>query len=501
DRQGHLPLYMQIAAQMRALMAAGTLNVGDRLPPHRDLAETLGVNRSTVMTAYDELLADGLIGGRVGSGTYVIARPAPVAQPAETKDANTPTSLNWDALLPEMCADEWLAQRGGATGRDEILFTQALPNAAQFPLDAFRRAVERVMRREGRTLLQLGTSRGYEPLQEYLLGQAALAGINATADEMLITSGCQQALDMLRQILLQPGDEVAMENPTFPGAISVFCQPPYQPISVPVGAHGLDLDALESVLRQRRPKLIYLVPTFHNPTGVTMDLAARRRMLALAAQYRTPIVEDEIYRDLRYEGAAQPSLKSLDTYGVVIYVNSFSKVSFPGLRVGWIIGPRRVIEHLHTLKQRAELHGNLLSQAAMCDFARQGELARHLQRCRRGYTQKRDTMLAALEKHFPAGTQWTRPEGGLAIWIRMPDELDAGRLLTQAREQQVSFTPGARFYVSGAQAATLRLSFSLASPAQIEEGVRRLGELANTQLAQAKRNPAVRRATGVTALV
>ncbi|HYE73320.1 MAG TPA: PLP-dependent aminotransferase family protein, partial [Blastocatellia bacterium] len=486
DRQSPVPLYTQIATKLRAMIAAGTIKVGDRLPAHRALAETLGVNRTTVMTAYDELLADGLIGSRIGSGTYVIAKPL---QAAAMTNIQTPTlaPLNWDAMLTDLGADEWLAQRGLPQGREEILFTMALPNTSLFPLDAFRHSVERVMRREGRQLLQLGTSRGYEPLQQYLLEQAALVGIRATPEEILITSGCQQALDQLRQIMLQPGDEVVLENPTYPGAVTLFCRAPYKPLSVAVNKDGLDLDALEAILQQRRPKMIYVVPTFHNPTGATMDIASRRRLLDLAAQYRVPIIEDDIYHDLRYEGAAVPSLKALDPYGVVIHINSFSKVAFPGLRVGWVIAPRRVIEHLHTLKQRTELHGNLLAQAALCDFARHGELAKHIQRCRRSYTQKRDAMLGALQQHFPTETQWTKPDGGLAIWVKLPAGLDAQRLLLKSQEQQVSFTPGVRFYVNGACPDTLRLSFSLASLAQIEEGIKRLGRIVTAQLAQAKR--------------
>ena len=291
DRQSHAPLYTQIAAQVRQLIRQGSLKVGDRLPPNRSLAESLGVNRSTVATAYDELLADGLIASRVGSGTFVAAVPAHASAKAiETTPSLAP--LNWEALLPELRLDEWLANRDAAQRKDCVAFTHALPATELFPLDEFRRSVERVLRREGRSLLQLGASCGYEPLQQYLLQQLALAGIRATDDEILLTSGCQQALDLLRQVLLQPGDEVVIENPTYPGALSLFCHPQYKFISVPVGAQGLDLNALEDVLRRRRPKLIYVVPTFHNPTGVTMDLAARRRLIELAAQDRVPLVED-----------------------------------------------------------------------------------------------------------------------------------------------------------------------------------------------------------------
>lgn len=483
DRQSHAPLYTQIATQVRGLIERGVLKIGDRLPPNRELAETLGVNRSTVATAYDELLADGLIAARVGSGTFVAAVPvAPINVKTEAAQAPRIAPLNWEAVLPELRLDDWLANRGTGRRKDSLSFTHALPATELLPLDDFRRSVERVLRRDGRSLLQLGASSGYEPLQQYLLQQMALNGIRAEADEIMLTNGCQQALDLLRQTFLQPGDEVVIENPTYPGALSLFCQPQYKFISVPVGARGLDLDALEDVLRRRSPKLIYVVPTFHNPTGVTMDLAARRRLLELAAQYRVPIVEDEIYRELRYEGAALPSLKALDQYGVVLYLNSFSKVAFPGLRVGWIIAPRLVIEHLHALKQRADLHGNLLAQAAVADFARRGLLNKHIQRCRRNYAQRRDAMLAALRQYFPRETTWTEPEGGMALWLRLPEGVSADELLTQAQMEGIYFTPGARFYASGAKINTLRLSFTTVTLAQLEEGIRRLGKLVEAQM-------------------
>lgn len=491
DRQSHTPLYTQIAAEVRRLIRQGVLKIGDRLPPNRVLAVSLGVNRSTVATAYDELLADGLIASRVGSGTYIAAAPVvqTSATAAEPVAPLSPPPLNWEALLPELRGEEWLAARDAARSKGNLLFTHALPAAELFPIEAFRRSVERVLRREGRNLLQLGASSGYEPLQQYLLQQTALAGIRAEAGEILLTSGCQQALDLLRQTLLQPGDEVVIENPTYPGALGLFSRSQYQCISVPVGAQGLDLDALEDVLRRRRPKLIYVVPTFQNPTGATMDLAARRRLIEMAALYRVPVIEDEIYRDLRYEGAALPSLKSLDRYGVVIYLNSFSKVGFPGLRVGWVVAPRMLIAHLHALRQLSDFHGSLLAQAALADFARRGQFQKHLQRCRRHYVQRRDAMLAALQEYFPSGTVWSQPEGGMALWLRLPEGVNANELLVQAQQQGIYFTPGPHFYASRAQADTLRLSFTMTTTAQIDAGMKTLGKLVEKQISSGARAP------------
>jgi 2-aminoadipate transaminase len=495
DRQNHVPLYAQIVAQVRQMITTDALKIGDRLPANRVLAQSLGVNRTTVTTAYEELIAEGLLASRVGSGTYVAAQPPRAKERAETS-AQQLTPLNWEALLTSLPPDEWLSNRGLRGPKEGIWLTHALPATELFPLEEFRRATDRVLRREGRSLLQLGTSHGYEPLQQYLLQQMGLVGIDAAPDELLVTSGCQQALDLLRQILLAPGDEVVIENPTYPGALSLFCQPQYKFISVPVNENGLDLDVLEDVLQQRRPKLIYLVPTFHNPTGVTMDLAARKRLIELAARHRVPIVEDEIYRELRYDGAALPSLKALDPYGVVIYLNSFSKAAFPGLRVGWMVAPRPVIEHLHALKQRTDLHGSLLAQAAICEWARSGEFTKHVARCRRSYKQRRDALFAALEKHFPDNVRWTKPDGGMTVWVTLPPACDAQRLLVAAEAQGVSFTPGSRFFASHAQRNTLRLSFTRAQVGQFDEAVSKLAIALHEELTHSSVKPTARAMTG-----
>lgn len=296
NRDSHVPLYAQIVSEVCRRMTDGALKVGDRLPANRELAKTLGVNRNTVTTAYAELAADGLISSRVGSGTYVSRVPSPSPTPA-LNVSSFKSPMNWDALLTLQTRDNWLAEMSNLERRrDGISLALALPSADLFPLDDFRRSVDRVLRKQGRVLLQLGATSGYAPLQEYIAAQLALAGADVSADEVLITNGCQQSLDLIRQILVEPGEEVAIENPTYPGALSVFCAAGSKYVNVPVGKNGMDLNVLEDVLSQRRAKLIYVVPSFQNPTGVTMDTAARRQLLGLAARYRVPIVEDDIYR-------------------------------------------------------------------------------------------------------------------------------------------------------------------------------------------------------------
>jgi len=410
--------------------------------------------------------------------------------------------MSWESLLSVQSRDNWLHEMSSFEGRREVIsLALALPSADLFPLDDFRRCVDTVLRRQGRVLLQLGTTSGYGPLQEYITGQLALSGVRVSPDEVLITNGCQQSLDLIRQILVGPGEEVALENPTYPGALSVFCGAGSKYFSVPVGPNGIDLNVLEDVLSQRRAKLIYVVPSFQNPTGVTMNAASRRRLIGIAEKYRVPIIEDDIYRELRYDGPDVPTLKALDEHGLVIYISSFSKVGFPGLRVGWIAAPRIVVDHLNRAKQRSDLHASLLAQAAIHEFAIRGLLAKHIKRVKKAYSQRRDAMLESLEKYFPDEASWSRPDGGMSVWVRLPENLRSNQLLLQAVENGVTFISGDHFYASSPQQNMMRLSFTLAGPQAIEEAVKRLGNLMKSNLTKMKKRRAQGRTDELRALV
>jgi DNA-binding transcriptional MocR family regulator len=499
QRDSHTPLYTQIVFEVRRMILDGALKVGDRLPANRELAKTLGVNRNTVTTAYAELAADGLITSRVGSGTYISRAPAPATTITEQ---TTASPMSWESLLSVQSRDNWLQEISSFDERRDVIpLALALPSADLFPLDDFRRSVDRVLRRQGRVLLQLGTTSGYAPLQEYIASQLALAGVKVSPDEVLITNGCQQSLDLIRRILVEPGEEVALENPTYPGALSVFCGANSKYFSVPVGEDGIDLNVLEDVLSQRRAKLIYVVPSFQNPTGATMSLASRRRLIGIAERYRVPIVEDDIYRELRYDGPDVPPLKALDEHGLVIYISSFSKVGFPGLRVGWIAAPRIVIDHLNRVKQRSDLHASLLAQAAIHEFAKRGLLAKHIKRVKKAYAQRRDVMLESMEKHFPYEASWNCPQGGMSVWVRLPEPLNSGRLLLQAIENGVTFISGDHFYASSPQPSRMRLSFTMAGPQSIEQGIKVLGGLMKARLVKMKKQRAKGRTDGFRALV
>jgi DNA-binding transcriptional MocR family regulator len=503
DRQSHTPLYLQITHQVKARVTEGTLKIGDQLPPSRELATTLGVHRTTVSNAYAELEADGIITSHVGRGTFVATYPRTsrtVAGFARERPSFSP--LFWNALfVSELERDRLNNLLHLRQSENVISFAYALPSPELFPVDDIKRCVDRVLRRDGRIILQMGERIGYAPLREYLVGKLAAAGIRANANEILITSGSQQSLDLICRVLVGRGDTVLLENPTYPGALSVFDMKDVKCISIPVGDNGLDLNALEDVLSHHRAKLLYTAPTFHNPTSVTMDRAARQQVLDLAVKHRVPIVEDDIYADLRYDGPAVPSLKALDETGVVISLGSFSKVGFPGLRVGWIAAPGIVIDRLGVTKQSCDLHANLLGQAALCELSKHGLLAKHVKRIRRAYGERRNRMLDALEKYFPEGASWSHPQGGMSVWVTLPPALDALQILPLAMQAGIIFSPGANFYLNAPQPHTMRLTFTMVNGSKIEEGVKRLGAILKKQLGQLRSQPARVEPAARTALV
>ncbi|HTS11930.1 MAG TPA: PLP-dependent aminotransferase family protein [Candidatus Limnocylindrales bacterium] len=494
--ESHIPLYVQLRDQLRALVASGDLRSGDRIPASRELASQLGVHRTTVANAYAELESEGLIQGHVGRGTFICEVLAKQFTPAPRSNGNGHSngSLRWEALFADERGDEGLSRLMPVVPPGTIAFTKASPSGEMFPVEDFRRCCNAVIRSEGRRILEIGSTDGYEPLKRGLMEMFRDEGLNVRNEQLLITDGCQQAIDLICKAFLRPGDAVALENPAYPGAIAIFANARVRTLAVGVAADssrigyaGLDLDALETVLMQNRVKLIFVTPDFHNPTGTSLPLAQRRRLLEIAAHYQVPVIEDHIYGRLRVMGTAVPSLKSLDRTGCVIQIDSFSKIAFPGLRVGWCIGPESVIERLRLLKQSTDLHTDQLAQATMAEFLSRGYLARYAAKMSKVYRRKLETIQKGLERHMPEGTSWTRPEGGVSVWVTLPTGVDAAELLIHLRERGVLFVPGRFFYFQQPQPNTLRLSFAALSEKEITKGVQSLGELLKMELRKRQR--------------
>ncbi|HJW90041.1 MAG TPA: PLP-dependent aminotransferase family protein [Anaerolineales bacterium] len=374
---------------------------------------------------------------------------------------------------------------------DMISFAGGLPAPEVFPLEEFSAACQRVLRDYGAQALQYSTTEGYRPLREMIARHAVRNGIEITPDNVMITSGSQQALDLLGKILINPGDRILVESPSYLGALQAWNAYGAEYLTVPMDEHGLCTDALEEALRSG-PKFIYVLPNFQNPTGVTLSLERRQKLVELADHYGVPIVEDDPYGQLRYEGKHLPSVVALDGQyrddcracyrGNVIYLSTFSKILAPGLRLAWVIAPPEVIGKLVQAKQGSDLHTATFNQLVAYEVAHGGFLDRHIHLIRDCYRQRRDVMLADMDRCFPPEVDWTQPEGGLFLWGRMPEYLDAADVLKVAIEQNVAFVPGEPFHPDGTGHNTMRLNFSNATPENITAGVARLGRVLHSMV-------------------
>jgi 2-aminoadipate transaminase len=365
-----------------------------------------------------------------------------------------------------------------------ISFAGGLPAPEVFPLAEIQAAADRVLQEHGRAALQYGATEGYLPLRELLVRHMARYGIEVTPENVLITSGAQQALDLIGKLFINSGDRILTEEPSYLGALQAFTAYQAQYLPVPIDDDGLRMDRLEEALRAG-PKFLYILPNFQNPGGVTLSLARRHRLIELASHYGAPIVEDDPYGQLRYEGEHLPPLVKIDAehhgngnghpfHGGVLYLGTLSKTLAPGLRIGWVVAPSEVMARLVQMKQGADLHTGTFNQMVAYETARSGFLDQHVKRIREVYGKRRDAMLAALERHAPPGLRWTRPQGGLFLWVTLPEGLDSKALVADALKEKVAFVPGAPFYPCGGGQRTMRLNFSYCTPEVIEEGIQRL---------------------------
>jgi len=370
------------------------------------------------------------------------------------------------------------------TQRPEVIsFAGGLPAPEVFPVARFQEACQRVLATQATTALQYGPTEGYRPLRELIVAQMGRYGIVATVDNILITSGSQQALDLIAKLLINRGDRILVESPTYLGALQAFDLMGAEYVTVPVDDDGLQTCNMEQALRSG-PKFMYILPNFQNPGGVTLSRKRRDELVELSDRYGIPIIEDDPYGQLRYEGEHISPLVVLDRtnllrdngykLGNVIYLSTFSKVLAPGLRVAWIVAPPDVIAKLVQIKQSTDLHTSTFTQMVTYEAARDGFIDEHVKLIRATYKVRRDAMLSALNDFFPPEVSWTHPQGGLFLWVTMPPGVDSSRLLELALRQNVAFVPGEPFYPNGDTGSHMRLNFSNAAPEQIREGIRRL---------------------------
>jgi len=455
------PLYSHLVALLENAIAKGDLPSGSRVPPERALAQQLKISRTTVVSAYRELESRGLLRGYVGRGTFVCAAPEPEGTPFAWRGKIAAAALrSSDTTLRDVVRHS----------SDARLLSLAAgePALDQFPTEAYLEATRHVLSSDPSAVWGHGPTEGQPALKSAIADR-----YNVPRESVLVLSGAQQGLDLLARCLIDPGDAVIMDRPGYLGAIQSFRAAGAKLIGWDI-SRG-DTDELEDLLVRYRPKLIFTNPTFHNPTATTVPIRTRREILSLAQRYRVPIVEDATYRDLYFTEAPPPSLRDLDEHNLVIYLNSFSKVMAPGLRLGWIAAAPSIIDQIAIIKQRLDPHTPNLVQFAIARLMRQGTFDAHLRTIRAEHARRCTQMIAALQRHMPPGSlRFSRPAGGLYLWCRLGAGLSATALHERALANGVTFVPGPAFYPDPAGDAELRLCFTSVLPSTIEESVKRL---------------------------
>jgi DNA-binding transcriptional MocR family regulator len=456
DQKSETPLYRQLYEQIAAAIGSGKMVRGERLPATRELAGSIGLARASVESAYKLLEADGLIKGYVGRGSFV--------------EGNS--RVDWESLIPVEESSQPMAPEA------VVSFSASRPSEMEFPLEEFRATCREVIdSKDAIHILQLGPASGYGPLRKFLMEYLRARGVVGRDDEILITSGAQQAFDLIQRVLASRGETVVIEDPVYPGLRNVFLRGGARVIGAPMARDGVEIDSLARILEREHPRLMVLTPNFQNPTGTTIPEDARREILEMAQRAGVIIVENDLYGALRYTGKDLAPIKQLDASGDTILLGSFSKIAFPGLRVGWVIGPKHFIARLTEAKEASDLHSDQLSQAVLLKFAESGRLAAHLERMLKMGAARLKAVLDSCERDLPPGSEFTRPQGGMNVWVRLPEYMDASELAIRAARENVSYLPGKYFAVSRPQTSSLRLSFAGLEPRKIEWGLQVLGIL------------------------
>jgi len=478
DLHSATPVYQQIVDAIMRAAVEGRLRADHKLPPTRELARHLGVNRNTVIAAYDRLAAEGWIRSHTGKGTFLVPRPnaAPEQEPGDG-----PVEEPWFTAFSREVEGAAVAGLQSiyslAIATEGISFVGSYPADELMPVVPFGRAMDAVLEEGGAGALAYGPTAGQPGLRETIAAGMRRGGSPADADDILVTNGAQQAIELVFRAFVDRGESVVVEEPTYTGALSVLGALGARVIGVPVDEEGIRPDLLAIALARHRPRLIYVQPTFQNPTTREMSESRRLELLGLARRFHCPVVEDDWGGDLRLEGRSLPTLHALDGGRHVIYLSTFSKKLMPGLRVGWVGAPQPVLDRLVELKRVQDCGTSPLLQAALDRFLRDGGLENHLERILPAYRQRRDSMAEALDRYFPKEAHWDKPTGGLFIWVTLPEDFDGNDLFAAARHRGVLYSRGELFHSDGSGRNSFRLTYSAASPEQIREGVATLGEL------------------------
>jgi 2-aminoadipate transaminase len=468
NRGGPQPLYTQLAQDILRRIRSGALPPGARLPTVRELALQLGVTRLTVHSAYSELQAGGWVEATVGRGTFVAAHAESVAMlPESGRDLSPPSILNDMLRMVRL------------PGMRSLAMADAAPDL--YPTRDFGRALEEALA-SGAAVLGYTSSQGDPVLRTTLADLLRERAIHAGPDEIVITSGVTQGMSLVARTLARPGDSVIVEQPTYLGLLNILNSQGIRAIGAPIDDQGLVVAALEPLIQEHRPRFIYSIPVFQNPSGVCLSPARRVALLDLIQRYRIPLIEDDIYSQLAYEGVAPAALKANDPNGLVLHLSSFSKLLLPGARIGYVVAAPHMISRIVAAKQADDLCSPPLLQRALALFIQHGWLASHLRRVIPRYRERRDALMTAMAQYFPSGIRWTTPHGGFCSWVALPPNISIADLYLAAAERGVAFAPGDVFFAERPPQPYIRLAFSSLPPELISEAIQILGQTIGSHL-------------------
>lgn len=483
------PMYQQIFDQIASRIRTGAFPEGYRLPPTRALASELGTHRNTVVRAYAELEAAGFLSSTVGRGTFV------KAWRGEAASVDTPTerALPWSSLLSEAARSEpirrFLRYRRAPGPRDVIDLTKMQPPEELLPLELYRRCLDHVLRGSADKVLGYAPKDGFRSLRARVVEDLARRGVPAPVEDVLITTGSQQGLDLIARALLDPGDVVITHASTYAGALQVFAASRAHVVGVPNDGEGPDLDALRR-LGARRPKVLYLMPNHANPTGACMSRARRSAVLAWARDAQVAVIEDDYAADLELENAPlPPALRALDPD--VLHVGTFSKRLIPALRIGYVVAPPSLKPHLVALKHTTDLGCSAINQLALAEFLDRGYLVAHLNRIQPAYRARRDALLTELRARLPAEITWQRPTRGLSLWLELPDHVDPERVLEEGKRRKVLVAPGHHYAADDATHPGVRLNFCWEPEDRLREGAVRIAAAIEAAMGGDRSGPVV----------
>jgi len=434
-------------------------------------------------TVQRDMMTDGRPPGPGGEERRIPPRP-----PGRTQAHDLERYASLFAQRTQVMRSSAMRDLMALTARPEVIsLAGGLPDTSTFPAEDFAALMSHLAAKATARALQYGPTEGIDEVREAIVQVMEAEGTQVDGEDILVTTGGQQVIDLVCKTLVDPGDVIIAEAPTYPGAVPTFSAYQADVIQIQLDGDGMRIDVLEETLERldregRRPKFLYTIPNFQNPAGVTMSMPRRRRLVQIAHERELLVLEDNPYGLLRYEGEPLPSLYSMDGGAFVIYLGTFSKILSPGVRVGWAAAPRPVLQKMNIGKQASDLCSSTMTQLFVAEYFASGRWPAYMEQLRGLYRRRRDVLLAALAEHLPPEATWTRPQGGLFVWATLPDGLDTTDLLAKALSRNVAFVPGRAAFLDGRGGTSMRLNFSGVDEDQLREGVRRIGEVVHEQV-------------------